>query len=78
MKVINCFEINDALQLIAPAPEHVPEACRAADARVWVDLRMEESGEIAITPDLQLLIDPALYPDEDTIWVAGSRASFGP
>jgi len=39
--------------------------------------RLQVSREIAITPDLQLLIDPALFPDEDTIWVAGLRASFG-
>ena len=30
--------------------------------------------QLAITPDVQLLINPALNPDEDQIWVFGLRA----
>ena len=34
------------------------------------------SDELAITPGVQLLIDPALNPDEDNIWLFGLRARF--
>ncbi len=36
--------------------------------------RWQLADEIAITPSLQLLIDPALNPEEDTLWVGGLRA----
>jgi porin len=36
--------------------------------------RWQVADEIAITPSVQWLIDPALNPDEDTIWVFGLRA----
>ena len=36
--------------------------------------RWQLTKGIAITPDVQLLINPALNPDEDTIWVFGLRA----
>jgi porin len=29
---------------------------------------------LAITPDVQLIIDPALNPDEDVLWIFGLRA----
>jgi len=32
------------------------------------------TDEIAITPSVQLLIDPALKPEDDTSWVFGLRA----
>jgi porin len=35
---------------------------------------LQVTQELAITPDIQLLIDPALNPDEDSIWVFGVRA----
>jgi porin len=35
---------------------------------------LQLTQELAITPDIQLLIDPALNPDEDSIWVFGLRA----
>ena len=35
--------------------------------------RLQLSDEVAITPDVQLLLDPALNPDEDSIWVFGLR-----
>jgi porin len=35
---------------------------------------LQLTQELAITPDIQLLIDPALNPDEDSIWVVGLRA----
>jgi porin len=35
--------------------------------------RLQLSQNFAITPDLQLLIDPALNPDEDRLWVLGLR-----
>ncbi|MGB5717339.1 MAG: carbohydrate porin [Gammaproteobacteria bacterium] len=35
--------------------------------------RVQLSKELAITPSVQLLIDPALNPDEDRIWVGGVR-----
>ena len=28
----------------------------------------------AVTPDVQLIVDPALNPDEDRIWFVGLRA----
>jgi porin len=39
--------------------------------------RLQVTREFAITPDVQLLIDPALNPEEDTIWVFGLRARLG-
>jgi porin len=39
-----------------------------------VYFRLQVTKELAITPDVQLLIDPALNPDEDSIWVYGLRA----
>ncbi len=36
--------------------------------------RWQVAEEIAITPSAQLLIDPALNPDDDTLWVFGLRA----
>ena len=36
--------------------------------------RLQLAQNLAITPDLQLIIDPALNPDENTIWVFGLRA----
>jgi len=36
--------------------------------------RWQLADEIAITPSLQFLIDPALNPDDDTSWVFGLRA----
>ena len=41
---------------------------------VEVFYRWQISREIALTPDLQYLVDPALNPDEDSIWVFGLRA----
>ena len=36
--------------------------------------RLQFSQNLALTPSLQLLIDPALNLDEDQIWVFGLRA----
>jgi len=36
--------------------------------------RFQFSQNFAITPSVQLLIDPALNPTEDKIWVFGLRA----
>ena len=40
---------------------------------VEVFYRWQLSQNFAITPDVQLLIDPALNPAEDSIWVLGLR-----
>ena len=32
------------------------------------------TDSIALTPDVQLLVDPALNPEKDTLWVVGLRA----
>jgi porin len=39
--------------------------------------RLQITKEFAITPDVQLLINPALNPEEDTIWVFGFRGRLG-
>ena len=36
--------------------------------------RIQFSDNVAITPDLQMIVNPALAPDEDLIWVLGLRA----
>jgi porin len=36
--------------------------------------RWQVSKEFALTPNVQAVIDPALNPDDDTIWVFGLRA----
>jgi porin len=38
--------------------------------------RLQVTKELAITPGVQLLIDPALNPERDTIWVFGLRTRF--
>jgi porin len=38
--------------------------------------RLQVAKEFSITPGVQLLIDPALNPEEDSIWVFGLRARF--
>ena len=35
--------------------------------------RLQITRELAITPDIQLLINPALNPTEDSIFVLGLR-----
>jgi magnesium transporter len=79
--MINCFEINDALQLVPLAPDRVPEACQAADAWVWVDLRGEDSGRVEEWLDAlrvgglprQLLLDardrPGFYPLKEALFL---------
>ena len=79
--MINCFEINDALQLVPLAPERAPGACQAAEARVWVDLQSEESGQVEEWLDAlrveglprQLLLDardrPGFYPLKDALFL---------
>ena len=39
--------------------------------------RLQVTKELSITPDVQLLINPALNSEEDTIWVFGLRARLG-
>ena len=41
-------------------------------AELYYRFKLTES--IVLTPDLQLLVDPALNPEEDTLWVVGLRA----
>ena len=36
--------------------------------------RIQLTRRLAVTPDVQLIVDPALNPDEDKIWVLGLRA----
>jgi porin len=38
--------------------------------------RLQVTQELAITPDVQLLINPALNPERDMIWVFGVRLRF--
>ena len=35
--------------------------------------RLQLAEHLEITPDIQLIKDPALNPDEDLVWVAGLR-----
>jgi len=44
-----------------------------ADARDQY-YRLQLAEHLAITPDIQLIKDPALNPWEDFVWVAGLRA----
>ena len=36
--------------------------------------RLQFSPNFVVTPDIQFLVDPALNPEEDTLWVFGVRA----
>ena len=36
--------------------------------------KMQVSPSVSLLPDVQLLIDPAKNPEEDTVWVFGIRA----
>ena len=38
--------------------------------------RFQHSQNLAFTPSVQWLIDPALNPDEDQIWIVGIRMEF--
>jgi porin len=42
--------------------------------RVAVFYRSQQTEQLAITPDIQYLGDPALNPDEDNLRVFGLRA----
>ena len=41
---------------------------------IEVFYRLQLSQNFALTPDIQYLIDPALNPEKDQIWVLGLRA----
>jgi porin len=51
-----------------------------ADARdqytVEAYYRLQLAEHLTITPDVQLIKDPALNPGDDSVWVAGLRARF--
>jgi porin len=36
--------------------------------------RLQIADHLTITPDIQLIKDPATNPDDDFLWVAGLRA----
>jgi porin len=36
-------------------------------------LRIQLANQVAITPDVQLLVNPALNPDVSSLWVFGVR-----
>ena len=38
-----------------------------------MNYRLQVTRELAITPDVQLLINPALNPEKNAIWVFGLR-----
>ncbi|MGD8906940.1 MAG: carbohydrate porin [Gammaproteobacteria bacterium] len=61
---VNWGEPNDALFGADLKDQYAAEAY----------FRWQLADEIAITPSAQLLIDPALNPDDDTAWVFGVRA----
>ncbi len=35
--------------------------------------RWQLTPDLAVTPDIQFIVDPALNPDEDQLWVFGLR-----
>jgi magnesium transporter len=74
MAIVQCLQIDEALHLTPLAPEVVVEACKRADARVWIDLQDFERGELEEWLDRlgftgltrQLCLDardrPGIYP----------------
>ena len=36
--------------------------------------RLQLTEQLALTPDIQYLVDPAQNPDEDKLWIFGLRA----
>jgi carbohydrate-selective porin OprB len=38
--------------------------------------RVEVTPQIAVSPTLQLIINPVLNPDKDAVWVLGIRSRF--
>ena len=38
--------------------------------------RVQVTPRIAVTPMIQLIIDPVRNPDEDAVWVLGIRSRF--
>ena len=48
------------------------DACDQYTVEAHCRLRLAE--HLAITPDIQLIEDPALNPDDDFVWIAGIRA----
>ncbi len=36
--------------------------------------RLQVTEQFALTPDIQYLVDPALNPTEDSLWIFGLRA----
>ncbi len=49
--IVNCFQINDELQLIPLAPESAAEVCQSTDVRIWLDLQTDDSGDIEVWLD---------------------------
>lgn len=52
-----------------------PESFGNDDDQYALELfyRLQLTREIALTPNVQLIVDPALNPDDDSIWVGGIR-----
>lgn len=50
------------------------DACDQYTVEAYYRLQLAE--HLAITPDIQLIKDPALNPDGDFVWIAGIRAGL--
>ena len=61
---VNCGEPNSAVFGSGLNDQYTAEAF----------FRWQLSKEFVVTPNLQVLVNPALNPDEDSIWVLGLRA----
>jgi porin len=48
----------------------------AGQTTMEIFYRLQLADRLAVTPDLQLLLNPALNPDADSIWIFGLRARF--
>ena len=49
---------------------------RRTESLIEVYWRLQLNPFVSITPDVQLVVDPADNPDEDRIWVVGARLQF--
>ena len=43
---VNCYHIDEALQLASFAPEDAVEACQRTDARIWIDVQTAAPDEL--------------------------------
>ncbi|UCE90554.1 MAG: carbohydrate porin [Pseudomonadota bacterium] len=67
-----CFEHN--IERCFPRTPHAAEPRLRSQKTLEVFNRFQLAEQIALTPDIQYIRDPALSPSHDSLWLLGLRA----